>query len=44
MFKPVKVAATPERIAQLKVPAGFKVSVFASDLKNARILLTGPFT
>jgi len=38
IFKPAKVAATPERIAALKAPAGFKVSVFAQGLKNSRVL------
>jgi glucose/arabinose dehydrogenase len=38
VFKPEKVEATRERIASLKVPEGFKVSVFAKDLKNARII------
>lgn len=38
VFKPAKVEATPQRIAQLKAPPGFEVSVFASGLKNARIL------
>ncbi|SHM53635.1 sorbosone dehydrogenase family protein [Rhizobacter sp. OV335] len=34
--------ATPDRIAALKVPQGFKVSVFASGLKNARVLVVAP--
>lgn len=42
VFKPDKVEATPERVAQLKAPPGFKVSVFASGLKNARILAVAP--
>jgi Raf kinase inhibitor-like YbhB/YbcL family protein len=42
VFKPDKVAATDARIAQLKAPAGFKVGVFARDLKNARILAVAP--
>ena len=42
VFKPAKVEATPERIAQLKAAAGFSVSVFASGLKNARILAVAP--
>lgn len=42
VFKPDKVDATPERVAQLKAPPGFKVSVFASGLKNARVLAVAP--
>lgn len=42
VFKPAKVPATEARVAQLKAPAGFKVSVFARDLKNARILAVAP--
>lgn len=42
IFKPDKVPATEARVAQLKAPAGFKVSVFARDLKNARILAVAP--
>lgn len=38
MFKPNKVPATSERIAQLKAPEGFTVEAFASGLGNARIL------
>src|SRR5690242_16837282 len=38
IFKPNLVEATPERIATLKVPDGFKVKPFASGLKNARII------
>jgi hypothetical protein len=29
VFKPAKVEATPERIAQIKAPPGFKVTLFA---------------
>ena len=42
IFKPVKVAATPDRIAAIKAPPGFTVTPFATGLKNARILATGP--
>ncbi len=42
IFKPAKVAATPERIAQLKAPAGFTVSAFATGLKNTRVIAVGP--
>ncbi|RZJ08649.1 MAG: YbhB/YbcL family Raf kinase inhibitor-like protein [Rubrivivax sp.] len=42
VFKPDKVPATDARVTQLKAPAGFKVSVFARELKNARILAVSP--
>jgi Raf kinase inhibitor-like YbhB/YbcL family protein len=42
IFKPAKVDATPERIAQIKAPAGFAVSVFASGLKNSRVIAVAP--
>ena len=42
IFKPAKVDATPDRIAQLKAPPGFAVSVFASGLKNTRVLAVAP--
>ena len=42
VFKPDKVPATDARVAQLKAPPGFKVSVFARDLKNARIIAVAP--
>ena len=42
IFKPAKVAPTAERIAQLKLPPGFTVNVFASGLKNARVLAVAP--
>lgn len=38
VFKPNKVPATSERIAQIQAPEGFSVEAFASDLGNARIL------
>lgn len=38
VFKPDKVDATPQRIAALKAPSGFRVTAFASGLKNTRIL------
>jgi glucose/arabinose dehydrogenase len=38
VFKPELVAATPERIAALKVPGDFTVRPFATGLKNARII------
>jgi Raf kinase inhibitor-like YbhB/YbcL family protein len=42
VFKPAKVEPTPERIAQIKAPPGFKVTVFAQGLKNARIVAVAP--
>lgn len=36
--KPNKIDATAARMAALKVPAGFRVTPFATGLKNARIL------
>ena len=42
VFKPAKVDATPERIAQVKAPPGFKVTLFAHGLKNARIIAVAP--
>lgn len=42
IFKPNKVDATPERMAAIKAPAGFKVTPFATGLKNARILAVAP--
>ncbi len=42
IFKPAKVDATPERIARIKAPAGFTVSVFAAGLKNSRVIAVAP--
>jgi len=42
VWKPAKVEPTPERIAALKTPPGFKVTVFASGLKNVRVLAVAP--
>jgi Raf kinase inhibitor-like YbhB/YbcL family protein len=42
VFKPAKVEATADRIRQLKVAGGFAVNVFASGLKNTRILAVSP--
>ena len=42
IFKPNKVDATPERVAAIKAPSGFKVTTFATGLKNARILAVAP--
>jgi Raf kinase inhibitor-like YbhB/YbcL family protein len=41
IIEPTKVEASDERVAKLKVPAGFKVSVFARDVINPRILAVG---
>ncbi len=37
-FSPDRVDATDERIAQLKLPEGFRINVFARDLGHARML------
>lgn len=42
IVKPDKVAPTPERIAGIKAPPGFRVDVFARDLKNIRIIAVAP--
>lgn len=42
IFKPDKVAPTPERLAGIKAPAGFTVTPFATGLKNARIIAVAP--
>ncbi|RKH75837.1 hypothetical protein D7Y13_44565, partial [Corallococcus praedator] len=42
VWKPDKVPATPERVAALKAPAGFRVTVFAAGLGNARIVAVAP--
>lgn len=38
VFKPAKVEPTPERVAALRVPAGFSIRPFATGLKNPRII------
>lgn len=38
VFKPAKVDASAERIAQLRAPAGFLIRPFATGLKNPRML------
>jgi Raf kinase inhibitor-like YbhB/YbcL family protein len=38
VFKPAKVDVTPERISQLRAPAGFTIRPFATGLKNPRML------
>lgn len=42
VFKPAKVDATPARVAQLKVPPGFAISVFAEKVGKARMLVAAP--
>jgi Raf kinase inhibitor-like YbhB/YbcL family protein len=42
VFKPDKVAPTPERIAAIKAPPGFSVQPFAAGLKNARVVAVAP--
>lgn len=42
VYKPAKVAATPERIAALQLPKGFEVTVFADGLLNPRMLAVAP--
>jgi len=42
IVKPDKVEATPARIAGIKAPPGFRVDVFAKDLKNIRIIAVAP--
>ena len=42
IVKPDKVEATPARMAGIKAPPGFAVSVFASGLKNIRIIAVAP--
>lgn len=41
-FKPAKVEATATRLAALKAPAGFKVTILARDLQNLRMLVVAP--
>ncbi|MEF7615743.1 YbhB/YbcL family Raf kinase inhibitor-like protein [Aquincola sp. MAHUQ-54] len=42
VYKPDKVPPTAEHLARLRVPAGFTVNVFASGLKNVRMLAVAP--
>lgn len=42
VFKPAKVEPSAERVASLKVPAGFTIKPFATGLGNARILAVSP--
>jgi glucose/arabinose dehydrogenase len=41
-FKPAKAEATATRLAALKAPAGFKVTVLTRDLQNLRMLVVAP--
>lgn len=41
-FRPEQKAFTEERLRQLKVPAGFRVTVFARNAGNARMMVTAP--
>lgn len=38
-FEPKRVAATKQRIAGLKLPAGFRLSVFANGLHKPRMMV-----
>jgi glucose/arabinose dehydrogenase len=40
--RPKRLAPTPERLASLKLPAGFRLSVFAEGLGKPRILVAAP--
>jgi glucose/arabinose dehydrogenase len=42
IFKPVKVAPTEARLNALKLPAGFKVTKFAENLGNPRMIAVSP--
>lgn len=42
VLNPTSVRVTDERVASLKIPAGFKISVLAQGLKDARMLAAGP--
>lgn len=39
VFRPAEIAATPERIAGLRLPSGFGVTAFATGLGEARMLV-----
>lgn len=41
-FRPETVRPTNVRLAQLRIPLGFELSVFAQDLGHPRMLATGP--
>jgi glucose/arabinose dehydrogenase len=40
--RPARRDATPERIAGLRVPAGFRISVFAEGLEQPRVIRAAP--
>lgn len=42
VFRPAQVPATDERIAQLKLPSGFKVAKFAESLGKPRMIAITP--
>lgn len=42
VYKPAKVPPTAQRMAQLKVPAGFTVAPFATGLGHPRVLAVAP--
>ena len=42
VFKPDKVPATPDRMAAIRAPAGFRVTPFATGLGNARVVAVAP--
>jgi glucose/arabinose dehydrogenase len=42
VVKPALVELAPERIGQLRAPAGFRVDVYANGLRNIRILAAAP--
>lgn len=42
VWKPNKVEATPQRVGALKAPQGFKVTAFATNLKNPRWIAVAP--
>jgi Raf kinase inhibitor-like YbhB/YbcL family protein len=42
VFKPALVEPTPQRLAGVRLPQGFELSVFASGLRNPRIIAVAP--
>lgn len=42
VFRPERRELTAERMAQLQLPSGFSIGVFAEELGNARMLALGP--
>lgn len=42
VFQPRAAEATPQRLAQVRLPSGFAIAPFASGLKNPRILAVDP--